>query len=109
MNNLGKICGILSGIISAIIIYILGADALQKCLLQSGSSVVVIPSGEWFSQIYSYICKYGIYVLSLLALSQILVGKTKNGAGILFIFYVVISICFIAVIFFPDKVINILK
>ncbi len=109
MNNLGKICGILSGILAAIIIYVLGVSALQKCLLLSGSSVVITPTGEWFSQMYSYICKYGIYILSLLSLSQILVGKTKNGAGILFIIYLVIIICFVAVIFFPESVINILK
>lgn len=109
MNNLGKICGILSGILAAAIIYVLGFEALQRCLLLSGSSVVVLPSGHWYAQLSSYINKYGIYILSLLSLSQIFVGKTKNGAGILFIIYLLIAVCFIAVIFFPEMVIDLLK
>jgi len=109
MNNLGKIFGILSGILSAVIIFVLGIEALQMCLSLSGSSVVVVPSTHWFSQLSVLVSKYGLYLLLILSLSQIFVGKTKNGSGILFIIYAIIVVCFVAVIFFPEEVIKLLK
>lgn len=109
MNSFGKICGILSGILAAIIIYVLGSDALQTCLQLSGSSVNVLPNGEWFSQLMVFVNNYGIYILILLSLSQVFSAKTKNGAGILFIIYLMIAFAFIAVIFFPNEVIDVLK
>ncbi len=109
MSTVGKICGITSGILAAIMVFVLGVQALEECLVAAGSSLTVLPKGEWFTQLANLIHNYGLYILLLLCLAQIFTGRSQRTAGIAFVVYLVIAVLFIAVVFFKDDIVKLLK
>ena len=109
MSTVGKITGIMSGILAAVMIFVLGIQALEECLVAAGSSMTVLPKGEWFVQLANLIHKYGLYILLMLCLSQIFTGRSQRTAGIAFVAYLVIIVLFIAVVFFKDDIVKLLR
>lgn len=109
MSTVGKICGIMSGILAAVMIFVLGVQALEECLEAAGSSLTVLPKGEWFSELVNIVHRYGLYILLILCLAQIFTGRSQKTAGIAFVVYLVIVLLFIAVVFFKDDIVKLLR
>ena len=109
MSTVGKICGIMSGIVAAVMVFVLGVQALEECLVAAGSSMTVLPKGEWFVELVRIVKEYGLYILLCLCLAQIFTGRSQRTAGIAFVAYLIIVVLFIAVVFFKDDIVKLLR